>query len=47
MLVHIGAICVVCDDRSLYESPHRTSPPITKVLSLQVEPDRDHHEIAS
>lgn len=28
MLVHSGAICVVCDDQSHYEAPIRTSPPI-------------------
>jgi hypothetical protein len=28
MLVHAGAICVVCDDRSHYEAPIRTSPPL-------------------
>lgn len=28
VLVHSGAICVVCDDTGLYEAPVRTSPPL-------------------
>jgi hypothetical protein len=28
VLVHAGAICVICDDQAHYEAPIRTSPPL-------------------
>jgi hypothetical protein len=29
VLVHAGAICVICDDQTHYEAPIRTSPPLS------------------
>jgi hypothetical protein len=29
VLVHSGAICVICDDKGMYEAPILASPPIS------------------
>jgi len=37
LLVHAGAICVICDDQSHYEAPIRSSPPLTVPASREPE----------
>lgn len=47
LLVHAGAICVICDDKSHYEAPIITNPPIRSPstpstdVALDPQPRRD------
>jgi hypothetical protein len=39
VLVHAGAICVICDDQGHYEAPIRTAPPLRMTDSPEL-PER-------